>query len=203
MQRADERAAFAAAAGWFRATVDAVGDRWDEPGLGEWTVRDLVGHASRALSTVATYLEAGSPDTEVTELSARDYLVLGSRASSADVAERGRRAGRELGADPAARLQELDLRVQTAVTAASDDAYVGTPFGGMRLVDYLPTRTFELVVHTADLGAALGVETRPPTEAARAALDLATALVLERDDAVDVLLALTGRRPLPSGYTVL
>jgi hypothetical protein len=31
-------------------------DRWDFPGLGVWTVRDLVGHASRSLANVETYL---------------------------------------------------------------------------------------------------------------------------------------------------
>ena len=48
---------FATAAACLVATVHQIqpGD-WDKPGLGEWTVRDLVGHASRALSTVEQYL---------------------------------------------------------------------------------------------------------------------------------------------------
>jgi len=52
----DSRMAFADAAGWFVRTAAIVGDRWDRPGLGEWDVRSLVGHTSRALLTVETYL---------------------------------------------------------------------------------------------------------------------------------------------------
>ena len=33
----DSRRAFADAAMWFVRTADLVGDRWSEPGLGEWT----------------------------------------------------------------------------------------------------------------------------------------------------------------------
>jgi Mycothiol maleylpyruvate isomerase N-terminal domain len=119
------------------------------------------------------------------------------------VAERGRRAGAALGADPVGFLAELEERVRAKVAAAADDAFVATAAGGMRLVDYLPTRTFELVVHTADLAAALGVPGDPPPEAAASALQLAALLVREHGDATDVLLALTGRRALPPGFTVL
>ncbi|WP_457206920.1 hypothetical protein, partial [Nocardioides sp. P5_C9_2] len=52
----DSRRAFAAAAEWFVHTAALVGDRWDHDGLGEWDVRALVGHTSRAFLTVETYL---------------------------------------------------------------------------------------------------------------------------------------------------
>jgi len=52
----DSRTAFADATGWFVRTAALVGDRWDRPGLDEWDVRALVGHTSRALLTVETYL---------------------------------------------------------------------------------------------------------------------------------------------------
>ena len=91
----DERAAFQRAAAWFRSTVDRVGDRWDQPGLGEWTVRDLVGHTSRSLVTVETYLDA--EPGEVTVGSAVAYYVAVRQASSGPaVAERGRQAGAAL-----------------------------------------------------------------------------------------------------------
>ena len=35
-----------------------------------------------------------------------------------------------------------------------DDPVISTIFGGMRLSDYLPTRTFELVVHGLDIARA-------------------------------------------------
>jgi hypothetical protein len=119
------------------------------------------------------------------------------------VAERGRRAGAAMGADPLAFLAALEERVLAKVAVADDDAFVATAAGGMTLADYLPTRTFELVVHTADLAAALGLSTDPPAEALGSALELAAMLVREHVDGVAVLLALTGRRPLPPGFTVL
>ena len=197
----DERAAFRAASRWFRAEVAQVGGRWEEPGLGEWTVRDLVGHTSRSLVTVETYLDA--EPAEVTVDSAAEYYAFVRQVSPTAVAERGREAGRALGADPAAFLAGLDERVQARVTDAPDDAYIATAAGGMRLIDYLPTRTFELVVHTADLGAALDVAARPPDDALASALQLAGQLAHSSGVDVDVLLALTGRRPLASGFTVL
>src|SRR4051812_44038244 len=67
----DSRAAFADAAQWFVATTALVGDRWDGPGLGEWDVRALVGHTSRSLVTVETYL--ARPATEVDVASPTGY----------------------------------------------------------------------------------------------------------------------------------
>lgn len=199
----DERAAFRSAGEWFRQVVGEVGDRWDRPGLGEWTVRDLVGHTSRALITVATYLDA-EPGPVVVE-STRAYFLAApqSGTAAAAVAERGREAGRALGDDPVAAVADLQERVQAKVASAPDDAFVATVAGGMRLIDYLPTRTFELVVHTADLTSALGIAAAPPSVAAASALRLAADLALERESAVDVLLALTGRRPLPDGFSIV
>jgi uncharacterized protein (TIGR03083 family) len=196
----DERAAFRSAGEWFRQVVGQVDDCWERQGLGEWTVRDLVGHTSRALSTVAAYLDA-EPGPVVVESTTAYFLAVPQ--SAAAVARRGREAGRALGNDPVASVADLTDRVQAKVGSAPDDAFVGTAAGGMRLVDYLPTRTFELVVHTADLTSALDIEPMPPAVAAASALRLATDLSLERGSAVDVLLALTGRRPLPAGFSVV
>ena len=51
----DARRAFTDAAEWFVRTAASVDDRWDQPGLGEWDVRALVGHTSRSLLTLETY----------------------------------------------------------------------------------------------------------------------------------------------------
>jgi uncharacterized protein (TIGR03083 family) len=198
----DERAAFSAAAGWFLSSVDTIGGKWADPGLGEWTVRDLVGHASRSLVTVEDYLDAEPGEVTVPSALAY-YLVVRAAATGPAVTERGRQAGAAMGTDPVAFLGALAERVLKKVEAAADDAFVATIAGGMRLIDYLPTRTFELVVHTADLGVALDVVDEPPAEAAASALLLAGLLVRENGATADVLLALTGRRPLPTGFTVL
>jgi hypothetical protein len=74
----------------------------------------------------------------------------------------------------------------------------------MPLVDYLPTRTFELTVHSLDLARALGVD--PPevlTPAVTACCELAGGLAGRRPHAADLLLLLTGREHLPPGLTIL
>ena len=198
-----ERAAFTEAAAWFRGVVDQVRG-WDRPGLGEWTVRDLVGHTSRSLITVETYLDAEPGEISLRSPVAYYEAVLDApTASTGDVTERGRVAGRNLGADPVGFLADLDRRTQAKVRAAGDDAFVGTPFGGMRLIDYLPTRTFELVVHTGDLGVAAGVEASAPDVALASALCLVGDLARVRGHGLLVLHALTGRRPLPDGFSLL
>ena len=52
----ESRRAFPDEARWCVATTARVDGRWDEPGLGEWSVRDLVGHTSRSFLTVESYL---------------------------------------------------------------------------------------------------------------------------------------------------
>ncbi len=193
--------AFSQAAGWDAATTRAAGGRWDAPGLGEWTMRDLVGHTSRALVTVETYLDAPARALEVS--SPADYLrlVLASPAGDpAAVAQRGRKAGAALGVDPAEAVEEITARVLARVDAAKDDVVVATPVGGMRLGDYLPTRTFELTVHTCDLAAALGQPLDVPPAAAVNSLTLLGELAAR---AGPLLLAGTGRGGLPDRFTAL
>jgi hypothetical protein len=73
----------------------------------------------------------------------------------------------------------------------------------MRLDAYLPTRTFELAVHTSDLAAALGDPLDIPPTAALQALQMIADLAVTDGRAGALLLAATGRRGLPDGYTVL
>lgn len=196
------REAFGLAADWFVRTVGAAGGAWERPALGEWTVRDLVGHTSRALLTVEAYL--GRPAAAVEVGSPVDYfrLVLAT-ATPAVVAERGREAGAALGADPAAEVTAIAGRVLARLAGVDPGQLVTTPVGGMRLADYLPTRTFELTVHTCDLAAALGDEPEVPAAAAAASLALAGGLAARAGRAAPLLRSATGRGGLPAGYTVL
>lgn len=197
----DRRSAFADAAAWFVETTALVGDRWSEPGLGEWDVRSLVGHTSRALLTVEAYLDRPADRVEVA--SAVEYFVRGRTvADDAAVAERGRQAGEALGTGPAA-VAGLATRVVARVEGCDGDEVVSTIAGGMRLADYLPTRTFELVVHTVDLAAALGVRAEPPPGPAAQALELVAQLAVEAGTAGPLLRAATGRERLPAGWSVL
>jgi uncharacterized protein (TIGR03083 family) len=198
----DSRRAFADAAGWFVRTTALVGDRWAEPGLGEWDVRALVGHTSRSLLTVEAYLARPAETAEVP--SAAGYFRA-TRAMAADpaVAARGRDAGNALGEDPAAAVAEIAGRVVPLVDGRDGGTLLTTIAGGMRLADYLPTRTFELVVHTSDLARALDAPTEVPASAAAQALQLVTELAVSEGRAGPLLLAATGRSGLPPGWSVL
>src|SRR4051794_32558242 len=173
----ESRRAFSDAAQWFLATTALVGDRWDKPGLGEWDVRALVGHTSRSLLTVETYL--ARPAAAVDVASAADYFR-STRAAAADpaVAARRRGAGTAPGPDPAAVVAEIAARVLPLVDTCDGTELLTTITGGMRLADYLPTRTFELAVHTADLATALGLPLDVPPTAAGQALHLVADLAV-------------------------
>jgi hypothetical protein len=198
----ESRRAFTDAARWFVRTAAVVGDRWEQPGLGEWDVRALAGHTSRSLLTVETYLARPAATVEVA--SARDYfLAVAQAAAGPAVAARGRDAGAALGADPAAAVAEIAGRVLPLVDARDGSELVTTIAGGMRLEDYLPTRTFELAVHTADLATALGLPLDVPASAAAQALRLVTDLALVEGVAGPLLLLATGRPAPASGFSVL
>ena len=198
----DSRRAFTDAAAWFVRTSALVGDQWDGPGLGEWDVRALVGHTSRSLLTVETYLARPAAAVEVR--SAPDYFrATRAAAAGPGVAARGRDAGAALGPDPAAAVAEVAARVVPLVDARDGTELVTTIAGGMRLGDYLPTRTFELAVHTADLARALGVPLDVPGTAAAQALQVVADLAVSAGLAGPLLLAATGRPGLPAGFSVL
>ncbi len=199
----DSCRSFADAAEWFVRTTALVGARWNEPGLGDWDVRALVGHTSRSFLTVETYLDRPAQVVEVA--SAAEYFrATTAAAADAAVAARGREAGTALGADPAATVTQIAARVVDLVDTKDGTELVTTIVGGMRLADYLPTRTFELTVHTADLATALGVspDDVPPT-AARQALGIVSDLAVAGNLAGTLLLAATGRPRVPSGFSVL
>ncbi|HEX5586700.1 MAG TPA: maleylpyruvate isomerase N-terminal domain-containing protein [Acidimicrobiia bacterium] len=199
------RAAFASAAD---AYVDVVGripaSAWDHLALGVWNVRDLAGHASRALVTVSTYLEAGV-GKPVEVASPFDYFAVltSPYADQDEIAERGRQAGRDLGDDPVARVTALRDAALAAVAGASDDAPVASPAGVMRLIDYLPSRIFELTIHTADIARAAGVSFSPDPGATTITFACLASVAVARDLALDALLAIAGRGPLPEGYSAL
>jgi uncharacterized protein (TIGR03083 family) len=198
----DSRRAFADAAGWFVRTASLVGDRWSQPGLGEWDVRALVGHTARSFLTVEEYLARPAPAVDL-ETTADYYRATRAIAAGPGVAQRGRDAGERLGADPAAAVHEIAGRVLQLVDTCDGTELVTTIAGGMRLADYLPTRTFELVVHTSDLAVALGEPVDPPASAAARALGLVTELAVADGTAGALLLAATGRGGLPPGFSVL
>ena len=198
----DSRLAFTDAAEWFLRTTELVGDRWSQPGLGEWDVRALVGHTSRSFLTVETYLDRPAATVEVA--SPGEYFRAARGAASGPaVAARGREAGIALGSDPAAAVAEIAALVLRLLGTRDGTELVTTIVGGMRLSDYLPTRTFELAVHTADLAVALGEPLDVPPTAAAQALQVVSDLAVADGLAGRLLLTATGRPNHATGFSVL
>jgi hypothetical protein len=196
---------FASAAETFDVLVQRLPtDGWDGPGLGEWDLRSLVGHTSRSLVTVDTYLDR--PADHVAVDSPEAYYALARQVVTTQgagaVTERGEAAGRALGADPARAVHDM-VGVVVERVRRSDDLLIETIVGGIWLRDYLPTRSFELAVHSLDIAAATGLQMELPPEVLGEALRLAGRIAAALGDGPDVLRALTGRAVLPAGYSVV
>jgi uncharacterized protein (TIGR03083 family) len=180
-------------------------DAWDGPGLGDWDLRSLVGHASRSFVTVSTYLRAPAEREDLA--SAVDYVArlreMAAGLGAADVAERGRQAGRDLGDDPAAAVDALARAALSDVAAAGDPLITVIGGLGIRLSNYLPTRTFELAVHGLDVARAAGIDLVLPGDVLEEATVLATRVGIALGHGESVLLALTGRAPLGEGFSVV
>jgi uncharacterized protein (TIGR03083 family) len=202
----NERDVFAEAAAAFAALAGRIQPgQWDQPGLGDWDIRSLTGHTSRSLTTVLSYLDQPA---ERAAIATPEQYYAWTRPAAASlgagaVAERGRQAGRELGADPAASVRRLAAEAVRRVRSTAGDPVITTLGGGMRLSDYLPTRTFELAVHGLDLAAAAGLPAGLPPAVLRAAADLAARIAVVLGDGPLLLRALTGRAALPAGYSVV
>ncbi|MEE4023730.1 maleylpyruvate isomerase family mycothiol-dependent enzyme [Gordonia sp. PKS22-38] len=193
---------FRAAADRFVALTRQVpDDRWNDPGLGDWNIRSLVGHTSRALKTVATY--AYTPAADITLADAADYYLATAAFDQAAVSARGVQAGADLGDDPVGRISAMVEEAMTALHSTDPDSAIETPFGGIRFGDYVPTRVFELAVHGLDLARALGESLTLPANVADDAVGLLGRIAIARGDGPLLLMALTGREPLPDGYCVV
>jgi uncharacterized protein (TIGR03083 family) len=194
----DPVATFASAAGSFAALVHGIpADRWDGPGLGEWDLRALVGHASRSLITVSTYLQQP----------AQQYYAMVNPAAlgfaPAGIVERGRQAGRDLGAYPAATVDGLVSRVLGELSDVGDPLITVIGGAGIRLHTYLPTRTFELAVHGLDIARAVDISIALPADVLEEATALAARIAAAEGHGETVLLALTGRDGLPPSFSIV
>ena len=180
-------------------------DGWDGPGLGDWDLRSLVGHASRSLITVSTYLrtpaereDVATPQEYYAQIA--DYM---SNTGAEAITERGRQAGRDLGDDPVATIEGLFERVMGEL-ATVDDPLIAVIGGlGIRLHSYLPTRTFELAVHSLDIARAADLSVELPAGVLDEAAVLAARIAVLTDRGNELLLALTGRTDLPPHFSVV
>lgn len=196
----------------FLAAADAVTElvaripeaAYDGPGLGAWDLRALVGHTSRSFVTLLEYSgKKGTFEEEVPSPQEYYVIVAGMDTLGEAVVERGVQAGRDLGEDPAAAYAELTERARRLLDSADLDRVVPTLLGGMRLRAYLPTRTFELIVHGGDIARATGLPFEPPPDALGESVTLAARVAVLLGHGEPLLEALTGRAPLPDSVRVV
>ncbi len=201
----DSRTTYLSAAEAYVAQVAAIPpDSLTGPGLGDWDLRALVGHTSRSLVTVETYLD--QPATEAVVPSAAHYYLAIAEvvgAGGPEIVERGRRAGLALGDEPASYVADLAGRVREKLAAFDASYLLTTIAGGMRLDEYLRTRTFELVVHGLDIEGASGVAPAFAQDPLVDATGLAAEVAALTGRAPDLLRAVTGRGSLPQGFSIV
>ncbi len=199
------RDVFASAAHTFARLVQVLpADSFDGPGLGEWDLRALVGHTSRSLITVSTYLPTPASTADLAGpveyyAAMRGFM---SDAGAEAIIERGRQAGRDLGSDPAAAVDALASRALDDIDEAGDPLITVIGGFGIRLSHYLPTRIFELAVHSLDIARATGLSADLPDEVLEAAGVLATQIAVKLGEGETLLMALTGRVELPRTFSV-
>ena len=185
--------AFRDASEFFAGTVALIpAAAWESPGLGQWTVRELVAHANRAHTTLVAYVEHPQPP----ELPGSGYFAPEA------VAARGRADVATLGDDPAAAVRAASEAAARLIARSAPETVVGSPAGTVTLARYLPSRTAELAVHSLDLARALGRDVQLPGPVLAETLVFAARRAADRPAAQELLLALTGRGPLPAGYSV-
>lgn len=199
------RDAFAAAASVFEDTVRAIDEQQlTEPGLGEWTVLQLLAHTCRAFLTIEQTLSAVDersppiPDTATYFRVALDQ----NPAIHAQIAARAADTVPALGVQPLTGALDIAGRARALVDATPDEASVAHFTGRMRFIDYLPSRIVELVLHTLDLQRATRQPLRAAPDALAITLGIVTALA-DRADPIALALAITGRAELPHGFNVL
>jgi uncharacterized protein (TIGR03083 family) len=202
----DPTATFASAARSFAALVhDIPAGAWDGPGLGDWDLRSLVGHTSRSLITVSTYLHTAAEREDVATPHGY-YAMVNPSALGIDpaaVVERGRQAGVDLGDDPVTAVDELVQRVLGDLVGIDDRLIQVIGGRGIRLYTYLRTRTFELAVHGLDIAGAVGIPFTLPADVLDEAMVLASRIAAATGQGEAVLMSLTGRRALPPSFSVV
>jgi uncharacterized protein (TIGR03083 family) len=187
------RDAFASASAFLCDVVGATPpERFASPGVGTWSVLELIAHANRAHVTVVEYVSQPVDPATVPA----DYFT------EASIRRRALEAVAELGDDPAGVVGRWAQRASALVAEAPADTVVGMPAGRMRLDEYVPSRIAELVVHGIDLVHALGAAPDVPVDALGATSAFLAGRAVQRGDGLQLVLGLSGRGRLAPGFSV-
>ncbi|OAH14973.1 maleylpyruvate isomerase family mycothiol-dependent enzyme [Streptomyces jeddahensis] len=124
--------------------------------LGDWTVRDLAAHITMAVESVSRILDEEPPARQ--DVSLMEYPSLSLTPGLAEAVAEGSRALAAAHADLDALYTRTAGRIEERLPGAPDERLLATRLGAMTLLDYLVTRTVELIVHTDDLNRATGLD---------------------------------------------
>ncbi len=194
----DVKENFYTAADLFESTVSTIPEaKWDLPGLGNWSIRSLVGHGLRAMTTVLEYQGKQSNTSSPNQIHDPAGYFLAANIDDPEVTnaieKRGVQAGLELGANPLEKISEAVLQVKGFVRGAPLDLPMVTRMGEMTLATYLPTRTFELSVHSTDLATALGEDLVLPESLYFEVISILAHIARQKGGGTDLVKFLTGR----------
>ena len=196
---------FREAVRFFLETVRRIpAEAWDWPGLGTWSVRELVAHTSHTFESLknstspartAAHVELQGPAELYTKL-------VGAGGKDAYIAERGKEGGRALADDPVEAIRRAAEEALDVLDDVPDDYPTRSVVGGIRFIDWLATRVVELTVHSMDIAEATGIDAKPPSGAMRTTLAVLSEIALAKGYAAEMTMAATGRRSLRDGFTL-
>lgn len=186
----------------------AVAAAWSKPSaLTEFSVGGLSAHLSHQLARVETALgDADSPQQEPVHLlehySMSPWVTAGlDHESNLGVRRGGEAAAAEGAAALAAGTEALFGRLAAALPAEPADRVVHLPWTGWSLTldDFLLTRMMEIVVHSDDLAASVGLPTPElPAEVVDPVVDLLARLAVYRHGPTAVIRALSRAERAPA-----
>lgn len=192
-----------------RAALDLVADpavaaAWDQPSaLAEWDVAGLAGHLTRAIATLARYLDAPVDPDAVSELTDGTGYVLAvlddeGLSIDSDLAKAIRARGdEEAGVGHTALLESARATLDglEARLGAEDAERPIQVLDGIAITldDYIATRVVELVIHTDDLAVSVGLPTVVPDDAVHLTAEIVLEITRQRRGELAVVRAVTRR----------
>jgi mycothiol maleylpyruvate isomerase-like protein len=185
----------------------AVSGSWDKPSaLMEFSVAGLAGHVAHQLVRVGDVLvphgEVQEPIPLIEHFSRSPWVQAGLDHESNLSVRRGGEAAAAAGPAVLVERAQALLEMQSAALAAEPaDRVVHLPWSGwsLRLDDFLLTRLVELVVHSDDLAASVGVETPElPASVIEPVVELLARLAVHRHGPTAVIRTLSRAERAPA-----
>lgn len=171
--------AFAEECAAVEATLAVVpDDAWDRPGLGTWSLAELVTHLVRGVTRITEYLP--EPAADVPGWDRVSYFQFDAAAAAPGVAQRA--VDEAAGVDPTTLPGRFGAGWLAAAAAARDhgpEQLLPTFRGTMRLDEYAATRVLEVVVHHLDVRSALDLPPASTPAASRMTMDILEGLLGE------------------------